>query len=228
MLKATTLAPVIVWTITGALVATAPTAADPQETAPAVVASVPLEGLTVRLGAVRTWASFDGKTPVVKADERWVSGAMRLVTFSDPIPGSGRLLSGTHQMSQGVDSYAATLESFARSAAPKPKGRFLEVTLLLANPGQAPVTVSLADKAARTLDARLLLAGSALVPLRAFLVPGVGAADTSLVKSFEGKLAVALRPGEESWALLVFDVPVAESQARLQLKRTATLSVRLP
>jgi hypothetical protein len=191
-------------------------------------AGVPLGGLTVRLGAVRTWTSFDGKTPVVKADERWVSGAMRLVTFSDPFLGSSRLASGRRQMSQGEDSYVATLESFAKADVLSAEGRFCEVAVLLANPSTAPVMLSLADAAARTLDARLLLASGAPVPLRAFLVPGVGAADTSLVRSFEGKLAVALAPGEESWALLVFDVPAGQSQARLQLKKTATLPLRLP
>jgi hypothetical protein len=215
MAIATSLVTLFVWTMATA-------------SPPSGAAGVPLGGLMVRLGAVRTWTSFDGKTPVAKADERWVSGAMRLVTFSDPFLGSSRLASGKRQMSQGKDSYAATLESFAKADAPRAEGRFCEVAVLLVNRGTTPVTLSLADAAVSTLDARLMLTSGESVTPRAFLVPGVGAAATSLVRSFEGKLAVALAPGEESWALLVFDVPPGQSQARLQLKKTATLPLRLP
>jgi hypothetical protein len=200
----------------------------PQGAGQGTAAVAQLEGLTVKVASVRTWTSFDGKTPVLKRDERWTAGAMKIQTFTDPIYGASRLSSGTREMSQGKDRYAATLESFAVKGAPKAAGRYCEIAVVLTNGGAQAASVSWLDAASKTLDARLLLPAGTAVPLRAFLIPGVGAARTSLVKSFDGKLAMALAPGEETWALLVFDVPAGQSQARLQLKKAPPVSVSLP
>jgi hypothetical protein len=186
------------------------------------VTSAQVEGLTVKVASVRTWRDFDGTTPAQKGDERWVSGVMKLQT--DPTLGSSRLASGERQMSSGADGYKAQIRSFAAKDAPRPSGRFCEVIILISNPGPAPVTVEMLE--AKTIAAHLLPATGTPFDPRAFLIPGLAAADTSLVESFEGKLAVTLAPGEQTWMLLLFDVPVGQANARLQIKK-ASLSVTL-
>jgi hypothetical protein len=210
-----------------AAIGTLAAGADVAPNPPASV-SFELEGLTAQVASIRTWTAFDGKLPAVKSAEHWVSGAMRLQTFDDPMLGSSRLSAGKREMSQGADRYAATIESFAVAGAPKATGRFSEIALVLANKGTKPVTVGPLNATAKTFDARLLAGAPAGLAPRAFLIPGLGSAKTSLAKSFEGKLAVTLGPGEQTWALLVFDVPAKQAQAKLQIKKGPALDVRLP
>jgi hypothetical protein len=191
-------------------------------------ATTDIEGLTIESRWARTWKAFDGKVPTFDGAERWVSGEMTIEAVRDPAIAGSALTSGTREMSRGADHYAAAVEGFSGKDAPKATGRFVEVGLWFSNGGTATHTVSLLDATSKTIDARLVLASGTPVPPVAFLIPGVGVAKTSLLRSFDGKLAVTLAPGQLTWAILVFDVPAAQKPGKLQLKNGPTVDVRLP
>jgi hypothetical protein len=64
--------------------------------------------------------------------------------------------------------------------------------------------------------------------MKAFLIPGLNIAPISLAVSWEGKLGFELSPGEETWLLIVFDVPEKYNSAHFQLKESTPVSIHLP
>jgi len=45
--------------------------------------------------------------------------------------------------------------------------------------------------------------------------------------SWEGELGLTLKPGEETWMLLLFDIPGEHTPARLKLKNASPIAIDL-
>lgn len=191
------------------------------------------QGVTAAIKSIRTWESFDNSLigtsgELGKSYEHWLSGGLAIKRLGDL---DSKILSGKREVSQGASSYTMNVSRFAPyngEAGVKASGRFCELLLWFTNKGKQQSTIWFHNKGQNGLDAQLLLTGQDTIGVQAFLMPGLGVAPISLVTSWKGQLGIKLNPGEETWLLLVFDVPHKYSSARFQLKNTSPFVVRLP
>ncbi len=166
--------------------------------------SISLEqGVVWSVGSVRTWETFDGRTPAEDPHQKWASDTG--ITRND---------------------YRYTPDQ--RMA----EGKFAEVLVWFDSRGTEGAKVDLIPAGGTALDVRLLYVkdGNAeSAPVKAFVIPGTGsAANRLMTETWEGNLNFSLEPQERTWILLLFDVPTDVSAARLQLKSAAPLPVEIP
>ena len=158
-------------------------------------------GITTTIKSVRTWAIFDANKPVDASHEFWVTG-----------------------------NYSINVACFAPSegiVVEKATGRFLELQVWFTNKGQKEATLDFITNEGTELDARLLFDQGKTAKVRAFLIPGLGIAPISLVTFWKGNLGIKLNPGQETWLLLVFDIPADIKTAKLQIKNLTPIPIIL-
>jgi hypothetical protein len=129
-------------------------------------------------------------------------------------------LSGRSQSDQKKEVFATEVTNFiAFSDQPGqgPRGEFWQVLVGLKNAGRSSETLVLHEAGAGTLDAALRPRGGSELAPAGFLVPGMRLGRIALLTSWKGKLAARLAAGEETWLLLLFDVPRVTQEAMLSI-----------
>lgn len=107
----------------------------------------------------------------------------------------------------------------------KPSGTFLELLLWFTNTGEKESVVWFNTKGESLMDSHLIL-NKQKIYAKAFLIPGLEIAYISLVTAWEGQLGFVLKQGEQTWLLIIFDVPEEHKSALFQLKNVSPVSIK--
>jgi hypothetical protein len=190
-----------------AVEASAPSSVEPTATPAVPVPAVVPEGsgslgqgVIWSIESVRMWKTFDGHVPDDKPYEKWASDTAFKRSDNRYTP----------------DQRVAD-------------GKFAEILVWFDGKGTERVKTDMIPAGGSALDARLLYGVGESAPVKAFVIPGTGvAANRLMTETWEGNLNFKLEPGERTWLLLLFDVPVNLSAAKLQLKSADPLPVAIP
>ena len=160
------------------------------------------QGVTCSIESVRTWESFDGKAPEEGPYQKWKSDTT--ISYA------------SHRYSPDYRT---------------PEGKYVEVLVWFDAKGAEDAKVHLipdADDTLEAFDARLTYAAGES-PVKAFAIPGTGVvSNNGLLETWEGNLHFGLEPGEQTWILLLFDIPTEVSEAKFQLKSAEPFTINIP
>jgi hypothetical protein len=129
----------------------------------------------------------------------------------------------------GEEVYSMVYENFNPSdfkEGIRPSGKFLELLLWFTNAGKKESVVWFNTKDENLMDSHLIL-NSQTIYAKAFLIPGVEIAYISLVTEWEGQLGFVLKQGEQTWLLLIFDIPEEHKSIQFQLKDASPVSIKV-
>jgi len=158
------------------------------------------QDVTYTLASVRTWTSFDGNAPADEPYENWAAGG--------PYKNSFHRFTADQKVAQG---------------------KFVEFLIWFDNKGTEDNSIEMIHSGDSIPDCQLLYGQNQHTIPNAFLIPGLGIAkDKCLIEIWNGILKFNLKSKEKTWLLLLFDVPNNVSEAKLQLKATTPVSVKIP
>jgi hypothetical protein len=188
------------------------------------------DGITVKLESLRAWKTFDGSTPEEASCRHWLTDVGRLTPMPSYYGSGSKLCAGDISAQSGDNGYKAKIEAFSsydKGSLIKPNGCFFELVLRLVNSSEMNKTLWFMDNSRKILPVFLSNADSK-IECRSFLIPGMDICQLSLIDSWEGRLGLDLAPGESSWLLVVFDVPLSLREARLHVFDSNPLKVTIP
>jgi hypothetical protein len=189
------------------------------------------EGVSFSVERVRTWGVFKSDLPENKENisyNHWFSNSIHITNIYNM---GSKLLSGSRSVKEGEKGYTVTIKTFAPYQdleTPKPSGRFCELLVFISNIGKKEQEIGFLGNGQYKFNARLITTDKKTIEVHAFLIPGLDVAPISLIAAWEGSLNTRLKPGEKTWIILVFDIPLEITLAELQIKDASPVHVTLP
>ena len=158
------------------------------------------QGVVYSVESVRTWASFDGKTPAEKPYEKW--------RYNGPF-------------SRNEHRYTSDQRT--------PEGKFVEIVVWFENKGEEEASIDMIYDESDSMDCGLLYGNKQTATVKAFVIPGTGIArNRMMTEKWKGSMGFRLKPEEKTWILLLFDIPVDASDVKLQMKKSTPVSITIP
>jgi len=157
------------------------------------------QGVVYSVESVRTWESFDGITPDETLYQKWSSNGP-----------------------------ASRKENRYTPDQRKSEGKFVELLIWFDSKNKEEVDIEMIPQGGEALDCKLLYGNNRSAAVKAFVIPGTGSARNRLmIEEWKGNLSFKLKPEEKTWILLLFDIPVDISEAKLQIKKSNPVSVTI-
>jgi len=179
------------------------------------------DGIEVQMIIGRFWNAFDGKLPEIKNASHWFLGNSQLDLggSEEVIPPGGKLVEGCFKNEDSTEVMLFSKFGPAEDKeAHKATGSFYEIPIYFSNNSNDTNTITLSKEDNKTLDAQLILEDKKVLSPVAFRIPGFfPIEERSLFTAFESKLILSLPPKNQTWLLLVFDIPEDTKTAQLNL-----------
>ena len=91
--------------------------------------------------------------------------------------------------------------------------------------GDSIAQVDMIPNGGKALDCSLKYGDNQAAELKGFIIPGAGVGENQVISLWEGNLHFKLRPREETWIWLMFDVPEDISEVTFKLNETEPIIV---
>jgi hypothetical protein len=188
-----------------------------------------LDGIEVKTVTGRFYDAFDGNLPSIDNAAHWYLGnsILDLDNSKEVIPPGGKLVEGSFKNEDSTEFMLFSKFGPAEDEeAYKAKGSFYEIPLYFSNNSNDTNTLTLSKEENKTLNVQLVLENKEIFSPVAFRIPGFFPIDErSLFTSFEGKLSLSLPPKNQTWLLLIFDIPEDIKTANLALCSKADFDI---
>ena len=188
-----------------------------------------IDGIEVKTVIGRFYDAFDGKLPSIDNAAHWYLGnsILDLDDSKDVIPPGGKLVEGCFKNEDSTEFMLFSKFGPAEDEeAYKAKGSFYEIPLYFSNNSNDTNNITLSKEENKTLNVQLVSENKEVFSPVAFRIPGFFPIDErSLFTSFEGSLSMSLPPKNQTWLLLVFDIPEDIKTANLALCSKANFDI---
>jgi hypothetical protein len=178
-------------------------------------------GIEVQTVIGRFYDAFDGNFPEINNAAHWYleKSNLDMGESEKVIPPGGKLVEGCFKNEDSTEFMLFSKFGPAEDEeAYKPENSFYEIPIYFSNSSNDTNKITLSKGDNKTLNVQLILENNKAFSPVAFRIPGFSPIDErSLFTSFQGKLSLSLPPKNQSWLLLVFDIPEDIKKAKLNL-----------